>query len=227
LFPNASIVAKANCREVESAVVGINSTSDLNWIKPFGMVDNDSSEPERIASLQAKGVTLLDVYAVESIYYHPEVQKLVGNKFVAVVGGNLTEKLEKAHSDALKAIRANAKHLSVRIAEKAARSQVFSLLPKKGEVAAGGRRTVQIDFAKYAHDEAARIEALVNASDFVGILQRYPIRESPALDAIAKALGFADRVQYESAVRTLLVQDSEALTRVRALLGPLPHDLIM
>lgn len=226
LFPNASIVAKANCREVENAVVGIKSTAELHWVKPFGLVDNDSSEPERIADLQTKGVIPLNVYSVESIYYHPEVQKLAGEKLAGVVGGDLTKKLEKANNDAIKAIRDNAKHLSVRIAEKSARAQVFSLLPKKGEVAAGGKRTAEIDFAKCAEGEAARIEALVNASDFVGVLQRYPIRESPALDAIAKALNFADRAQYEAAVRNLLVQDSEAVRRVRSLLGSFPADLI-
>lgn len=226
LFPNASIVAKSSCREVENSVVGIKGTAELNWVKPFGLVDNDSSEPERIADLQTKGVIPLNVYSVESIYYHPEVQRLVGEKLAAVVGGDLTEKLEKANSDAIKAIRDNATHLSVRIAEKSARAQVFSLLPKKGEVAAGGKRFAEIDFAKCAQDEAARIEALLSASDFIGILQRYPIRESPALDAIAKALNFANRTQYEGAVRNLLLHDAEAVKRVRVLLGSFPEDLV-
>ena len=145
--------------------------------------------------MQVKGVIPLNVYSVESIYYHPVVQKLAGEKLAAVLGGVLGEKLEKANNDAIKAIRENAKHLSTRIAEKAARAQIFSLLPKKGEVAAGGKRTAEIDFTKCAQEEAARIEGFINASDFVGVLQRYPIRESPALDAIAKALNFANRGQ--------------------------------
>ncbi len=226
LFPNASIVAKANCREVENAVVGIKGAAELHWVKPFGLVDNDSSTPERIANLQTKGVIPLNVYSVESIYYHPEVQKLVSRKLAAAVGGDLTEKLKKANNDAIKAIRDNAKHLSARIAEKSARAQIFSLLPKKGEVAAGRKRTAEIDFAKFAQDEAARIESMIKAYDFVSILQRYPIRESTALDAIARALNFANRALYEAAVRNLLVDDSEAVKRVRTLLGPLPADLI-
>lgn len=226
LFPNASIVAKSDCREVEYAVVGIKGTTALHWVKPYGLVDNDSSEPERIEDLRSKGVIPLNVYSVESIYYHPEVQKLAGEKLADVVGGDLTAKLEKANNDAITAIRDNAKHLSARIAEKSARSQVFSLLPKKGEVAAGNKRTAEIDFAKYAQDEAARINALINASDFIGILKRYPIRESSALEAIAKALNFANRAQYEAAVRNLLVRDIEAVKRVRTLLGAIPAELI-
>lgn len=226
LFPNSSIVAKASCREVENAVVGITGTAELHWVKPYGLVDNDSSEPERIADLQTKGVTPLNVYSVESIYYHPEVQRLAAEKLSAVVGGDLTEMLDTANRLAIKAIRENADRLSTRIAEKAARSVVFSLLPKKGEVAAGVRRTAEIDFAKYARDEAERISALIDASDFVGILQRYPVRETPVLSAIAKALNFANRGQYEAAVRNLLVNDSDAVNVVRSLLGAFPADLI-
>lgn len=226
LIPNASIVAKANCRDVENAVVGIKGTAELHWVKPYGLVDNDSSEPERITDLQEKGVIPLNVYSVESIYYHPKVQKLAGEKLAVVLGGDLAEKLKKANDDAIKAIRENAKHLSTRVAEKAARTRVFALLPKKGEVAAGGTRTAEINFSKFAEDEMKRLEALVDASNFEGVLQRYPIRESPALDAIAKSLNFASRVQYEAAVRKLLVDDSEAVELVRRLLGDLPEDLI-
>jgi len=226
LFPNASIVAKASCREVESAVVGIKGSAELHWVKPFGLVDNDTSEPERIADLESKGVIALNVYSVESIYYHPEVQKLAGEKLAAVVGGDLTTKLFKANTDAIRAIRDSANHLSTRIAEKTARAEVFSLLPKKCEVAAGGKRKAEIDFGQCGRDEAERINALIDASDFIGILQRYPIRESSALDAIAKALSFTNRTQYESAVRNLLVRDLEAVNRIRTLLGVFPDDLI-
>lgn len=226
LFPNASIVAKANCREVENAVVGIKNTFELHWVKPFGLVDNDSSEPERIEGLQANGVTALNVYSVESIYYHPAVQKLAGEKLAAVVGGDLESKLRKANHDAIKAIRESSLHLSNKIAEKTARAQVYSLMPKKGEMAAGGTRNVMIDFAKIAQDELSRLNALVDSSDFAGVLRRYPIRESTALDAITRALNFATRAQYEAAVRKLLVDNSEAVNFVRGLLGILPPDLV-
>jgi len=226
LFPNASIVTKANCREVENAVVGIKGADELHWVRPFGLVDNDSSQPERIANLQQKGVIPLNVYSVESIYYHPEVQKLAAEKLATVVGGSLDEKLKQAKEDALKAIRQNAEHLSNRIAEKAARAQVFSLLPKKGEIGAGGKRTAELDFQRIAAEEAARLNALISASDFVGVLKRYPIRESPAMDAIAKGLNFAGRAQYEVAVRKLLADDAEAVKLVRDLLGSLPPGLI-
>ncbi len=226
LFPNASIVAKGSCRDVVNAVAGIRGTAALHWVKSFGLVDNDASEPTRIKELQSNGICPLNVYSVESIYYHPDVQKLAGEKLAAVIGGDLSQKLENANNGAIKAIRENATHLSRRVAEKVARSQVFSMLPNKGDFAAGGKRTVEIDFERCAHNEAARLEALVNASDLVGVLQRYPVRESPALEAITKALNFTSRAQYEGAVRNLLVQDPAAVQFIRNLLGSFPEDLI-
>jgi ABC-type cobalamin/Fe3+-siderophores transport system ATPase subunit len=226
LFPNASIVARANCRDVENAVVAIKGTADLHWVQPFGIVDNDSSEPERIADLQGKGVIPLNVYSVESVYFHPALQKLVAEKLGSVVGGNLSEKLQQANHDALRGIRQNSEHLSNRIAEKTARSKVFSLLPKKGEIGTGGKRTVELDFQKLAKEEADRLTALIDASDFVGILKRYPIRESTALDAIARTLSFGSRTLYEAAVRKLLADDQEAVQCVLKLLGELPADLV-
>jgi ABC-type cobalamin/Fe3+-siderophores transport system ATPase subunit len=225
LFPNTSVVAKNNCRDVENAVIGIKATAELHWVTPFGLVDNDAQTPERINELLAKGVIPLNVYSVESIYYHPDVQKLACDRHSAVVGGDSDKKLKKASEDAIQAIRENASHLSVRIAERAARARVFSLLPKKGEVAGGGKRSEEIDFGMIAKNEAARLEALINASDFVGALQRYPIRESNAIEAIAKALGFANRGQYEAAVRKLLADDDEAVKAVRVLLGAIPVEL--
>jgi ABC-type cobalamin/Fe3+-siderophores transport system ATPase subunit len=167
LFPNASVVAKGNCRDVEDAVVGITGTDDFHWVKPFGLVDNDSSDPERIADLEAKGVIPINVYSVESIYYHPEVQKIAGEKLASVVGGDLGDRLEKANEDAINAIRSNAQHLSTRVAERSARAQVFSLLPKKGEVAAGGKRIAEIDLGKLVEEEVKRIQALISTANLV------------------------------------------------------------
>jgi hypothetical protein len=90
----------------------------------------------------------------------------------------------------------------------------------------GGKRTAELDFDKLAEDETSRLRALINQSDFVGVLKRYPIRESCALDAIARALDFSDRGQYEETVRKLLADNPQAVKLVRTLLGSLPDELI-
>lgn len=226
LFPNASIVAKDSCKDVENAVIGIKGTNELHWVKPFGLVDNDSSEPERINALLDKGIIPINAYSVESIYYHPDIQEMVGKQHVKVVGGDIDEKLKNAKEKSLTAIRNSKQRICSKIAEKSARSQVFSLLPKKGEIQNGVVREAKIDFGECLRGEETHIEELLNKSDFIGILKRYPIRETPALNIIAKELGFTDRFQYESAVRTLLMSDPDAVGKVQSLLGTLPNDLI-
>lgn len=226
LFPKASVVPKASCRDVEQAVDGIRNAEALHWVQAFGIVDNDTSDAERLTKLAARGVVPISVYSVESVYYHPDVQRLAGEKLAEVVGGDIDQKLADARTSALKALQQQRTHLAACIAEKAARAQVFTLLPKKGEMSSGGKRTADIDFGGCLNAEQNRLDALVGAQDFAGILQRYPIRESGALDAIAKALGYAGRAQYESAVLQLLLKDPQAVERVRALLGPVPQELV-
>jgi hypothetical protein len=51
------------------------------------------------------------------------------------------------------------------------------------------------------------------------------VRETPALDTIARKLGFQDRDQYEGAVRKLLMDEADALTFVRSLFGTLARDI--
>ena len=92
-------------------------------------------------------------------------------------------------------------------------------------MAAGGDHKLTIDFTKIPRDEAKRLTSLLDSCDFLGVLQRYPIRESGAIDAIVKALNFRGRVDYEDAVRKILVDDLDSVSLVRGLLGPLPDDL--
>lgn len=225
LFPKTSVVPKSSCRDVEQAVDGIRNAAILHWVQAFGLVDNDTSDAERLQKLAGRGVVPLSVHSVESIYYHPDVQRDVGEKLADVVGGDIDQRIADARTAALKAVQQQRTHLAVGVAEKAARAQVFTLLPQKGELSGGGKRTADIDFGMCLKDEQDRLDALVQGQDFVGILRRYPIRESGALDAIAKALGYSGRTQYESAVLQLLLKDPQAVARVRALLGPIPPEL--
>ena len=71
---------------------------------------------------------------------------------------------------------------------------------------------------------AARAGA-ADAGDWLGIVTRCPIRETPARDAIARALGFQDRWQYVEAVLQLLRGDGDAVAQVRAFFGTLPAAL--
>src|SRR5690606_1247758 len=141
----------------------------------FGLVDNDASTQARIAALRSQNVYPLEVYSVESIYYHPEVQELVGRELSAVVGDNLAQSLESARCEAIDSVERCKEHLSLRIAEKVARAKVFSVLPSRDDMKAGKTLAVEVDLSSYARDELERLKSMIDAGDLAAILKRYPV----------------------------------------------------
>lgn len=73
--------------------------------------------------------------------------------------------------------------------------------------------------------ERERLQNALDTDNLVEIISQYPIRETPALDKIAKELGFQNREQYEGAVRKLLMDDDKALALVKSLFGTLESDI--
>ncbi len=137
------------------------------------------------------------------------------------MGGHAEEKLQAAESAAIAAIRLGARRLSERLAEKSLRKKVYDALPGKNEIAAGQRITVELDIPGEVASARSRLDKAIAEGDLKTLLERYPVRDSGALGAIAKELGFVNRKQYESAVRRLLMDDGEMLKFVRSLFGTL------
>lgn len=94
-------------------------------------------------------------------------------------------------------------------------------LPRRRDIAAAKPITVTIDVPAVVATEIARFTGLIAAHDLAGIIARYPVRETPALDKIVQALGFQNREQYESGVRKLLMDDLAALQYAQNLFGTL------
>ncbi len=227
IFPDVSVIAKSSCRDVEHAVSGIRDADDLHWLHAWGIVDNDRRTNSDIANLKEKGIYAVSVFSVESIYYHPEIQQRVTERHVSVTGEDASTRLRHAKDAALTAIRPHAQRLSERAVEKTLREQIFSYFPTSKEIAAATPIDISIDVAKILNQERTRIEGALNADDLESIIMLYPIRETPALNAIAKKLGFEDRKQYEGAVRKLILDDDKTLTFVKTFFNGLATDIII
>lgn len=225
VFPTVSVVPKGSCREVEQAVMGIRDAEELHWVKAFGVVDHDSRSVADIQRLKAKGVYAISVFSVESIYYHPEVQRRVAERQAAVDAGDPNVRVSAARDAAIAAVRQHVQRLSARVAEKVIRDRVLQHLPRQTSIAAGAPINVSIDVASLVAEESARLEAALAGGDFLGLVARYPLRETPALNQIVSALGFQDRNQYEAAVRKLLIDQPDVLALVRSFFGTLSQDI--
>lgn len=163
--------------------------------------------------------------SVESIYYHPNVQSRVAERYASVTGEAASVRIADAKNAAIGTIRSHIQRLSERTAEKTSRDLFFKHVPGKKEIVAGIPIGVSLDVAAIVMEERERLENWLDTDNLVEIIARYPIRETSALTEIARKLGFQDRKQYEGAVRKLLMDDTEALEFVRSLFGTLGTDL--
>jgi len=225
IFPNVSIIPKASSRDVENAVVAIRSANDLHWLRAFGIVDNDGRTPEDIADLKRRGIYVLSVFSVESIYYHPQVQLRVVERHAAVVGGDATVRLAEAKSSAITAIKGHRQRLSERVVERTLRESIMSSLPGQPEIAAGTTVSIVRDVAAFVAAELQRLDDAISVGNLEELIERYPVRETSALTDIARKLGFQSRRQYEEAVLKLLIDDPSSLQMVQGFLCGLPTDL--
>ncbi len=225
LFPKVSVVSKSSCRDVEQAVIGVRSSTSLHWIRAFGIIDLDGRDHDDVQRLHQAGIFALPVYAVEALYYHPTVQALVAARSAELLGGNSAEQIVLAEQAVLNAANAHADRLGTRAAQKRVRESILSRVPSYKEVGEASELTISIDLAALVSQERSSINALIQAGDVAGLIAKYPLRETPALDSIARSLGFVGRPQYESAVLKLLVDSAEARNHVRSLLGAVVNEL--
>jgi hypothetical protein len=226
IFPNVSIVPKASCREVEQIVDALRHATALNWVHAFGIVDNDTRSTSDIAALKAKGVYAISAYSVESIYYHPVLQERIARRQSAVDGIDFQSRIADAKAAAIKTIIPHILRLSRRAIEKDLRDKIIRKLPGQPEIEAGGHIIIDVDVAAAVTAEQQKLEALVAAADIGAIIERYPVRETPALSEIASKLGFTNKRHYEAAIRKLLADDDDSIALVRALFNTLDADLV-
>ena len=225
IFKDVSIIPKSSCRDIEHAVSSIRDMDNLHWLNVFGIVDNDQRTEDDIARLKEKGSYAISVYSVESIYYHPKIQKYIAERHSLVTGDDATTLLDDAKNAAIDSITPHAKRMSERVVEKSIRENIFNNLPRQAEISAANPINISIDVNAVVTEEIKRMQQYLEESNLTEIISRYPIRETPALSEIAKKLGFQRQYQYEGAVIKLLMDDNEALDFVKSLFGTLEADI--
>jgi ABC-type cobalamin/Fe3+-siderophores transport system ATPase subunit len=225
LFPTASVIAKQTCRDVEHAVSGVRDSSELHWLRAFGIVDSDNRDPSEIAKLKARGVYAVPAVSIEAIYYHPFIQQNVCERQAKVTGGDARALMLDANIRALASLGQHVQRLSERVIEAKIRADLMGKLPKRKDIATAVPININIDVPKIVAEEKTMLEDAIAKGDLGFIIARYPVRESPALGFIAETLGFQGRTQYESAVRQLLIDETAVLSFTRNLFGTLADDI--
>jgi ABC-type lipoprotein export system ATPase subunit len=225
VFPDVSVIAKSGCRDVINAVSGIRNAHDLHWVAAYGIIDNDGRSADQICSLRKNGVYATPFFAVESIYYHTEIQRKVAIRHSEVTGEDADRMLEEAQKKAIETIRPHTKRLSEHVCEHLIRNQVETQLPDREQIRTGSPIRIEVDTSSLVMTEIKRLNELLDTKDLCGVIGRYPVRETPALAKIAECIGFRGRAQYENSVRQLLSVDPSAVDFVRGLFDDLFTEL--
>lgn len=219
IFPMVSVIAKESCKGVEQAVTGLRSAKSLAWVAAWGIVDGDGQSPERIADLEQKSVFALPFYSVESIYYHPIVLQKVVARWARLTKTDPSGRYEAAIEAGIARVRQQTQRMVAKAATKSARDRLLDHLPTVPMVVAGQAVSVTIDTAGLLAEKQQALETHLDKKDWTAIVTSCPVRESGALEPIAKAVGFQGTRDYEAAVRAMLMDDGEALNFVRNLFG--------
>ena len=224
LFPNVSVIAKSTCKEVEAAVRSLRDTKDMHRISAWGIVGRDGREQPDVDRLRKAGVFALRHYSVEALYHHPEIVRRIAAEMAAVTGKDKDTLVTKAIAGAIKGTADERNHLVIEAVMRSARKTVFDNLPKISDIEAGRPIEIPIDIRDLLRNEKDRFDRFVKECDFESLLERYPLRKSRALHALASALGLS-RKAYEDAVRNLLRDDPDCLAFLRELFSDLHFEL--
>jgi energy-coupling factor transporter ATP-binding protein EcfA2 len=230
LFPKVSIRPKGSCKSVQQAVVGIRSTTSLHHTEAFGLVDNDGMSEQTIIAFQAEGIYPLPLFSVESLYYDVGVLASVAKRQAAtyevdeekqadLIAGLLADIITEGIAAAAK--QGTAEHLAGRLAERQVRDTLLAQMPRREELVSAASPTIQITGQSAYPAELARFQAMLATKDLHGIIARYPVRHSGILGAIAKALKFQGRTDYETAAVARICSDETLRDALLLKLSPL------
>jgi ABC-type cobalamin/Fe3+-siderophores transport system ATPase subunit len=227
LFPKISLRHRSSCTDVRRAVVGLRQIEAFHHARAFGLVDNDGMDAAFQDKLLNEGIYALPVFAVESLYYSPEVIAAVATRQGETLKTDSNTLIVAAKDKALSTLRQNGKieHLAARIAERQMRDKLLQAMPDRAEMVASGDAPMNISLQSPYPATLARIRALLHAGDLDAIVAGFPVRESGILGDIAQSLRFIGELDYEKAALAAISVDPTLAARIKAKLGDLAGQL--
>ena len=215
IFPNVSVIPKVTCKEVMQNVRGIKSADFLHWLNVYGIIDRDGREDSECEKLKNENIFCLEQYSIESIYYHPFLQKKVYLKKVELEGEDGIYNPESYIDELLGIFTQHKVRLCNRLIEKTVRNQFESKIPTQQIISTENNYEISINLEQIRINEETLFNRSVENKDIIQLLSRYPIRETPLLECVRKKLGFQTKSKYENTVIQILKRDEEVLEFVR------------
>ncbi|MFF5182150.1 AAA family ATPase [Micromonospora sp. NPDC000316] len=222
LFPDRSVVPCGGGEGVKRAVAGLNESESFHWVDGRGVLDGDARSANEVAAMAAKKILVLPVNEVENLYYLSWIVDAVAEHQGLTLGEDGASMAAEARGAALRSLNdQNIKHLASENAIKVLRQQAMAHLPGANELMQAGS-TVTINLDSTYQTQEADLRGCIDRADYDGVLERFSVRSSGFLTALAKRLRFLNHDDYEKAVRSRLLSTPELLDRLRTVVGELP-----
>ena len=225
VFPKISIHSVGSCVDVDRIVRGLRAAEGMHWVSAFGIIDRDQRTEEECSRLTEYGIYALNLYSVESIYYHSQVIEYILARVSETHGIDRAKAIAQYRQGVIASIEEHKDRMSARLAEKAVRDKLLRHAPDWRGILAGNVE-LTITSADVLEAESRLIDELIREGNLERIFSRYPIRETPALGVVAHALGFQSPSMYEQAVRKALIDSDDAREIVKDLMQPISDFLV-
>jgi len=226
LFPDISINPKSSCEEVQKAVLGLQETSDEHDVEAFGLIDRDDKDDEEVEKLEKNGVFALEVYSVEALYYCPDAIAAVAGEQAELRQEDVEKLIETAKKKALDVLREHAEEMAAKRCIRKIQKLTLSEMPHWKSIKDNPNQSfcISIDSQPYS-EELNRFNKLVNEENLDQLIVRYPVRQSCALETIARSLKCTNKRDYEKIFINLIRRDDKLAEKLKERIGPLSSRL--
>lgn len=224
IFPDFTIHALGSCTEIERVVRGLNNAQGLHWIEAFGIIDRDNRSDEEINQLQAENIFSLSHYSVESLYYHPDIVKVMLERAAVIHELDPVQVFNSMVSQAIQKLdNGTVNRLCSLLVQRRVRNELTRKSPDWKTIMNGLPASIEMtasEVQEHLSAEQGIFKQALENTDLALLISRYPLRQTPVLDLIASSGPFKDRKSYESAVRKA-VSSGDLKDKLITLLEPM------
>lgn len=224
IFPNVTIKTLGSCVDVERIVKGIRHSSETHWATAFGIIDKDNRSQEECDNLYKEGIIPLEQYSIESLYYHTQTIKAILNRVAQLNDIDPAIAYNEILVNFISSITPHKERMAARLVQRKAKDSLLKQAPDWKAILKG-EEAIVFSPAGLLNEELNLIIFLLENKKIEDLISRYPLRETPALEAIAKGCLFPSQQRYEQAVRKMLIESKEELANLKTLILPLTEKI--
>lgn len=221
LFPKVTVVPAGSCNDVIQAVKGLQQTSSIHDVKAFGLIDRDDRSDDEVHQLAADGIYALDTYAVESLYYCSDAIVAVARQQAETFGSCSDEFVQDAKRKALSVLARTdiMENMASLLCVRKVKEQFLSQMPDRNLIKGNPSAVITLSVTSPYDAETNTFKELLNKQELDAIVARYPIRQSPVPNEIAKALSLRHQNDYERNVLARVQGSQDLADKLRQRVG--------